>query len=57
MGVDVSSRKYRFAFEPNMKGLFSAADLQEYCAAYLQNFCGVSDDFTELENSHSSGLT
>jgi len=54
--VDLFPRSFRFAFAPNVKGLFSEADLQEYCAAFLQNFCGEAVDFTELEHSHSSGL-
>ena len=38
MGVDLSSRSYSFAFAPNVKGLFSAADSHAICEAYLQNF-------------------
>jgi len=40
MRVDLSVRSYTFAFAPNVKGLFSAADLHENCEAYLQKLCG-----------------
>jgi len=56
MTVDLSSRSYSFAFAPNVKGLFSAADLHENCEAYLQNLCGEAVNFTTLEQSHPSSL-
>jgi len=57
MRVDLSSRSYSFAFSPNVKGLFSVADLHENCEAYLQNLWGEAVDFTTLKQSHPSGLT
>jgi len=57
MRVDLSSRSYSFAFAPNVKRSFSAAELHENCESYLQNVCGEAVDFTALEQSHPSGLT
>ena len=56
MVVDLSSRCYSFAFAPNVKELFSAADLHENCEAYVHNLCGEAVDFTTFEQRHPSGL-
>jgi len=54
--VDLSPRSYSFAFAPNVKGWFTAADLHKNCEAYLQNLCRKTVDFTMLDQIHPSGL-